>query len=107
MRQNGKDGDTQLKYKTEQVLSESAFVEKFASPARKERLLHELTDPRKRYRGLDRFCHQTGELIARDNILLQGKDLAQQSAFRRFVERHDAECAIFSPDPIWTACVCR
>ena len=43
--------------------AETQFVEQYIRKERKERLLHELTDPKKRHRGLDRFCHNAGKYI--------------------------------------------
>ena len=66
---------------------------------KRDRLLYELTNPRKRYRGLDRFCHHAGELIDPARIALQGDDLQRQEAFRRFMAAHPGTCLALSPDP--------
>ena len=49
---------------------EARFAAKYLRREKRERLLHELTDPKKRYRGLDRFCHHAGELIDPKKIAL-------------------------------------
>ena len=77
---------------------ERRFVRLFVRKSRRERLLYELTNPRKRYDGLSRFCHNAEELLDAGKILLSGEDLERQAAFRGFVERHDEPCLILSPD---------
>ena len=77
---------------------ERRFVRLFVRKSRRERLLYELTNPRKRYDGLSRFCHNAEELLDAGKILLSGEDLERQAAFRAFVERHDEPCLILSPD---------
>ena len=79
--------------------AEARFVAGYIRKEKKERLLHELTNPKKRYRGLDRFCHHAGELVDPARIALQGDDLNRQPAFQRFVAAHPGDCALLSPDP--------
>lgn len=57
---------------------EARFAAKYLRREKRERLLHELTDPKKRYRGLDRFCHHAGELIdpKKDASILLGQGFA-------------------------------
>ncbi len=43
--------------------AEERFIKNFIKKRYRERLLFELTTPKKRYDGLDRFCHQASELI--------------------------------------------
>lgn len=66
--------------------AEVRFVERYIRKERKERLLHELTDPRKRYRGLDRFCHNAGKYIDPGTVV---KD----------TELPEGMYTILSPDP--------
>lgn len=77
---------------------EKYFVGLFVRKGRRERLLYELTNPRKRYDGLSRFCHNAAELLDAKKIALSGEDLERQTAFRGFVEGHDELCRILSPD---------
>ena len=77
---------------------ERRFVRLFVRKSRRERLLYELTNLRKRYDGLSRFCHHAPELLDAGKILLSGEDLERQAAFGAFVERHDEPCFILSPD---------
>ena len=80
-------------------LTERAFVEAYVRKDRRERLLHELSNPKKRYRGLDRFCHGAAELLDPARITLAGPSLEHDAVFCRFVEaRADETCRIFSPD---------
>ena len=80
--------------------SETEFVLNYIRPDKRERLLHELTDRKKRSRGLDRFCHQSAELIDQKRILLSGSDLGRQEEFCRFVSSHEEQTAILSPNPV-------
>ena len=77
---------------------EERFVSSYIRKSRRERLLYELTTPKKRYRGLSRFCHRSGDLIDPAKIRLQGDDLDRQPAFERFVRTHGGLCDILSPD---------
>ena len=80
-------------------LTEQAFVEAYVRKDRRERLLHELSNPKKRYRGLDRFCHGAADLLDPARITLAGPNLEHDAAFNAFVAAHAAEtCRIFSPD---------
>lgn len=85
--------------------AERRFVNGFVRPDRRERLLFELTNPKKRCRGLDRFCHQSAELIDEKKIMLQGRDLERQPAFADFAARHAGDCLILSPDGMLDGCV--
>lgn len=77
---------------------EEYFAAVYLRKDRRERLLHELTNPKKRDRGLDRFCHHAAELIDPARIALQGEDLQRQAAFQRFLSSHPGDCLALSPD---------
>ena len=80
-------------------LTEQAFAETYVRKDRRERLLHELSNPRKRSRGLDRFCHGAADLLDPARITLAGPGLEHDAAFIDFVApRADETCRIFSPD---------
>ena len=79
--------------------AEARFAANYIRKEKRDRLLYELTNPRKRYRGLDRFCHHAGELIDPARSALQGDDLQRQEAFRRFMAAHPGACLALSPDP--------
>lgn len=79
--------------------AEERFVRSFVVRERQERLLYELTRPKKRYDGLSRFCHTAELLLDKRRILLSGTDLYRQEAFCSFLARHGGECRILSPDP--------
>ena len=77
---------------------EERFVRAFVKKGYRERLLHELTSPKKRTRGLSRFCHQMGELLDPARIALQGGDLERQPSFRTFLAARRESCVLLSPD---------
>ena len=77
---------------------EEKFVKTFIRKSRQERLLYELSTPEKRYRGISRFCHQAREFIDPDKILLQGSNLENDKDFIKFVEKHDENCLVLSPE---------
>ncbi|MBR4896096.1 MAG: hypothetical protein IKZ41_06690 [Clostridia bacterium] len=75
-----------------------AFVETFLRREKRDRMRYLLGNPRKRRAGLDRFCHETMDLIDREKILLEGADLERRDEFRRFLAAHGAPVIVFSPD---------
>ena len=79
--------------------AEEYFAKTFLNKARRDRLLAELTKPRKRYRGLDRFCHNTPDLIDLNKVLLYGENLERQPEFEKFVKEHPQDVTILSPEP--------
>ncbi len=79
--------------------AERRFVGTFIRAERRERLLYELANPKKRYRGLSRFCHQAGELLEPARIRVQGRCAAQWDALARFAAAQDTEVRILSLDP--------
>ena len=78
--------------------AERHFVQSFIRKNRRERLLYELTTPKKRYDGVSRFCHQSREFLDPAKILMEGEDLERRSEFERFVRQHDELCFVLSPD---------
>ena len=78
--------------------AEERFVYLFIRNERRERLLHELTAPKKRYRGISRFCHQAEDLLDPAKILMQGEDLERNPEFEKFVRENNEQCFIMSPD---------
>ncbi len=77
---------------------ERRFVQSFIRKSRRERLLHELTTPTKRYDGVSRFCHQAKDLLEPSRIIMEGEDIDRRSEFKRFVQEHDEICFVLSPD---------
>ena len=77
---------------------EQHFVQTFIRKERRERLLFELTTPKKRYAGVSRFCHQAGEFLDPAKIVMSGEDLDRETAFAKFVQAHDELCLVLSPD---------
>ena len=76
-------------------LSDEYFVQTFIHKGRRERLLSELNHPKKRYRALDRFCHQAEELLDPAKILCRGKKITEEAVFTRLKQQ---PCRILSPD---------
>ncbi|MBR4456242.1 MAG: hypothetical protein IKS32_08455 [Solobacterium sp.] len=82
-----------------QANQESEFIDHFILKSRRDRLMHELSDPKKRFRALDRFAHQTEKLIDPKRIRMQGSTLEAQPAFQAFVTSHDTSVLVCSCDP--------
>ena len=61
---------------------ERRFVRSFIRESRRDRLLFELTTPKKRSAGAGRFCHQAEEFLDPSAIMLKGPDLERQPEFR-------------------------
>lgn len=81
--------------------AEERFIKNFIKKRYRERLLFELTTPKKRYAGLDRFCHQASELIDPVKIYLEGDDLERRQEFREFCKKHQGLCSVLSPEFYW------
>ncbi len=79
---------------------EKRFIRSFIKKNRRERLLHELTTPKKRRAGIMRFCHTAEDLLDPSKIRMKGGDLERRPEFREFVRSHDGECRVFSDD-LW------
>lgn len=77
--------------------TERRFVQSYIRKERRERLLYELTNPKKRYDGLSRFCHQADDLLEKSKIRLCGTNLYRQQSFLDFIENHDEPCSVLSP----------
>ncbi len=76
---------------------ERYFVENFVRKQRQERLLHELTDKRKRYAGLDRFCHKAEDILDLNKVLISGQNLEKEPVYADFIDFHDQFCYLMSP----------
>ncbi len=81
--------------------AEERFIKNFIKKRYRERLLFELTTPKKRYAGLDRFCHQVSELIDPSKVYLEGDDLERRPEFREFCKNHQGLCRVLSPEFYW------
>ena len=81
--------------------AEERFIKNFIKKRYRERLLFEMTTPKKRYAGLDRFCHQASELIDPAKIYLEGDDLERRPEFKEFCKKHQGLCRILSPEFYW------
>ena len=78
--------------------AEKHFVQTFIRKSRRERLLYELTTPKKRVDGVSRFCHQAREFLDPDQILLEGEDLERRPEFAQFIRQHNELCLVLSLD---------
>ena len=79
--------------------AEEHFVKTFIKKNRRERLLSELKDQKKRYRGISRFCHTSEELLDPGKIIMSGKDMEHLPGFADFVSSHEEDCLLLSPYP--------
>ena len=79
--------------------AEEYFATTFLNKSRRNRLLMELTKPRRRYRGLDRFCHGTPDLIDLRKVLAYGPNLERKPEFEDFAMEHEEMVTILSPEP--------
>ena len=80
-------------------MNEIEFAEIFIRKDRRERILHELKDAKKRYRALDRFSHNTEDLLDPKKIILSSHDLSREKDFLKYTKDHEEECIILSTDP--------
>ncbi|MBQ3295447.1 MAG: hypothetical protein IJH00_03060 [Erysipelotrichaceae bacterium] len=78
--------------------TEEYFIKTFIRKSRQERLFHELTNEKKRYRGIDRFCHQASGLIDLSKVVMKDDDLVSGNAFEKFIEKHEQDCYVLSTD---------
>ncbi len=79
---------------------EKRFIRSFIQKNRQERLLHELTSPKKRTAGIMRFCHTAEDLLDPSKIRMKGGDLERRPEFAEFIRTHDEVCRVFS-DGLW------
>lgn len=76
------------------------FIQHYICQSHRERLRYEFTNAKKRYHGLDRFCHQAEELIDQRTVRLKSRQLEQDSVFQEFLKGKKAvQCTLASPDP--------
>ena len=76
---------------------ERRLVQSYIRKGRRERLLYELTNPKKRYDGLSRFCHQADDLLDKRTILMSGRNLYRQRDFIDFIAHNEEPCVVLSP----------
>lgn len=82
-----------------QMMPEERFARVFVRRERRDRLLCELTNPKKRYRGLDRFCHTAGELLNPAKVLASSADATWEQDLAAFTRAHAKTAGtILSPD---------
>ena len=80
-------------------ITEKTFVNTYIRRERQERLLFELCSAKKRYRGLDRFCHSAEDLLDMRKVIMRGYGLSDTAEIKRYADKHTGRCVILSPDP--------
>lgn len=78
--------------------TEKYFVNTYIRKDRRERLLYELSTPKKRYEGISRFCHCSKELIDPSKIAMEGDGIDRDRGFTDFLARHNEICLVLSPE---------
>ncbi|MBR5340938.1 MAG: hypothetical protein IK151_03325 [Erysipelotrichaceae bacterium] len=79
-------------------INEKNFVNSFIRKERRERLLHEFTNPSKRNAALNRFCHNADDLLDKKRIIMQGDDMDRRKEFMDFISEHEEICFVMSDD---------
>lgn len=79
-------------------MSVTHFVNTYIRNERRRRLLYELTEPKKQYDGLSRFCHSSASLLNPKKIVLRSTSLEHDPEFLRFLSERDEPVRILSPD---------
>ena len=78
--------------------AETLFTKQYVRKERQERLLFELTTKKKRYEGLDRFSHESENLLDPRKIIMNGSELAYLPEFQTYVSNHNEPVRILSTD---------
>ena len=81
-----------------EAAAEERFVRTYLRRDRQDRLLYELTTPKKRNRGLERFCHRAADLLDPGKIRLQGENMTRSPAFQAVMKERGGSCLLLSPD---------
>lgn len=76
------------------------FVSSYIRKEKRERLLFELNNEKRRYSSLDRFCHHTKELLDERKILYAGTRLEKEKVYFDLLKNEGKKsCILLSPDP--------
>lgn len=67
---------------------ETLFVKQFIIKDRRDRLLHELTHPKKRQNALSRFCHSTEDMIDARTVFQCGTDVSRETIIKFLCENN-------------------
>ena len=80
------------------------FVSSYIRKEKRERLLFELNNEKRRYSGLDRFCHHTKELLDERKILYTGMRLEKEKVYLDLLKNEGRKAvSCFLPILILTA----
>lgn len=79
---------------------EKHFIAQFITKSRQDRLLYELSTPKKRNEGIERFCHQADDFLESKKIRIKDSNLEHLPAFLKFVQEHNEPVYVLSPDPL-------
>lgn len=66
---------------------EKCFVERFIRKDRRERLLYELSNTKKRKDALSRFCHNALEIIDKSKMVYAGEAL-ERNDLKKYIEKY-------------------
>ncbi len=81
-----------------QYEAEKKFAEQYIRKDRRDRMIFELTNEKKRYDGLDRFSHESEKLLDFRKIVMKDLALSHHDEFREFVSNHAEPVTILSTD---------
>ena len=71
-----------------------AVIADFLSPSVKERIIHELSSPKKRMKAFERFSHGVDSIINSECIYYKGKSV--DKAVKAEIKNSSAECTLIS-----------
>lgn len=75
---------------------EQYFIHTYITKNRQDRLLYELSNPKKRIDGIHRFCHDTIQLVKPSMIRYRGKDV---SVLQNYMDTcRESQCYVLSDD---------
>ena len=86
--------------------AETLFTKQYVRKERQERLLFELTNKKKRYEGLDRFSHESENLLDARKIIMNDPGLTYLPEFQAFVSNHNEPVRILSTDGALDGRIC-
>lgn len=78
---------------------EENFINKFIVKSRRQRILYELSNKKKRTEGVWRFCHGTSELVIDSKIIYEGNSISNKE-ISLLIKKYTKEeqCYIISGD---------
>ena len=80
-------------------LIEKRFIDNFIKKNKRERVLYELSNPRKRKDAIGRFCHNTLEIIDEKKLIYSGKTITLEELKKYINDSSKGEmCYVISWD---------